>query len=169
MGLVQAPVRCGDRASGWGGRPVPVPSGDSALACWSLCPWVVRSQGKGSRPSLCPGSAKWVLVTATGIFLLPWGVTGSSGLLLEGSCLSPGVRCLELGGDTLGHGTGQSLPLWAVSWGAEAPSGSWESKEPQSSPGGSGEGSILGGSHSWEPIFHVWIRLARPPLKISNK
>lgn len=80
------------------------------MACWSLCPWVVRSQGKGSRPSLCPGSAKWVLVTATGIFLLPWGITGSSGLLLEGACLSPGVRCLELEGISLVMVPGNPCP-----------------------------------------------------------
>lgn len=28
---------------------------------------------------------------------------------------------------------------------------------------------LRGGSHSQEPVCHVWVRLARPPLKISNK
>jgi len=77
---------------------------------------VVHSQGKGSQPSLCPGSAKWVLVTATGMFLLPWVLQGALDsswreLASRSGGELPVTRGMHLKlGNTLGHGTRQFLP-----------------------------------------------------------
>lgn len=84
----------------------------SAISALGL---VLHSQEKGSQPSLCPGSAKWVLVMATGMFLLPWvlqGALGSSWRELAsrsgGELLVTRVMHWKLG-NILGHGSRQFL------------------------------------------------------------
>lgn len=47
------------------------------------------------------------------------------------------------------------------------PPGSWSPKNPRAAR--AMMGPVLGGSHIREPVCHVWIRLARPPLNLSNK
>lgn len=53
-----------------------------------------------------------MLGMAVRVLLLPW--------VLQGAGLSPEAMRLGPGGYVLGHGTGQFLPLWAMSWGQRA-------------------------------------------------
>lgn len=96
-------------------------------------PWVVHSQGKGSRPS-CPGSAKWVLLMATGTVHLPWVLQGAMGSFCRELAVRSGGELPVTEGVHLEQGEHPWSWYWVITaqvgseLGAETPFWSWSPK-----------------------------------------